>query len=469
MNPLPQLSRRGFLAAASLAGACAADGAAQTTTSQPVTPGGETEATRLLKARSAEVHEEVIEVSKGVYVAVGYSASNVGLVVGTDGVIVIDTAMDPPAAKRILEQFRKLTDKPVKAVLLTHSHGDHTGGLQVFTEKDHPDVWGRSNFGSEDRPLKAAGLTIQHVRGVRQGGFRLPDDQRINNGIAPAVKPAGGEAFAPGLVPPTKTFSEERKRLEIAGVKLELAAAPGETDDQLYVWLPGARVLFCGDTFYKSFPNLYAIRGTPYRDVRTWAASLDKLLKEGAEHLVAGHTRPISGAKEVRLVLTDYRDAVRFVHDKTVEGMNQGMTPDQAVEYVKMPAKLASKDYLREYYGNVPWAVRSIFSGYLGWFDGNPTNLFRLTPKEEASRLAELTGGKDALAARAKNALAKADNQWAAQLADYLLALDPDDAEAKRVKSGALTALGVRCLTAKGRNYYLTVAAEILESIARKR
>ena len=252
-------------------------------------------------------------------------------------------------------------------------------------------------------------------------------------------------------------------------MKLELAAAPGETDDQLYVWLPGARVLFCGDTFYKSFPNLYAIRGTPYRDVRTWAASLDKLLKEGAEHLVAGHTRPISGAKEVRQVLTDYRDAVRFVHDKTVEGMNQGMTPDQAVEYVKLPAELASKDYLREYYGNVPWAVRSIFSGYLGWFDGNPTNLFRLTPKEEALRLAELAGGKDALAARAKNALAKADNQWAAQLADYLLALDPDDAEAKRVKSGALTALGVRCLTATGRNYYLTVAAEILESIARKR
>ena len=323
------------------------------TVTPSVSSGDDTPATKLLKARSAEFREEVVEVSKGVYVAVGYSVSNVGMVVGNDGVVIIDTGLDPVVAKRILEQFRKITDKPIKAVVFTHGHGDHTGGAKVFAANEGTEIWARSNYGSEDRPLKAAGLTIQQVRGARQGGFRLPDDKRINNGIAPAQKPLGREAFGPGQVQPTKTFSEERKRLEIAGVKLDLVAAPGETDDQLYVWLPAAKVLFCGDTFYKSFPNLYAIRGTPYRDVRDWFTSLDKLVQEGADHLVAGHTRPISGAKEVKQVLTDYRDAVRFVHDKTVEGMNKGMTPDQLVEYVKLPAELANKDYLREYYGNV--------------------------------------------------------------------------------------------------------------------
>jgi alkyl sulfatase BDS1-like metallo-beta-lactamase superfamily hydrolase len=320
---------------------------------QSVAPGDDSEATKRLKARSAEFREEVIEVSKGVYVAVGYSVSNVGMVVGNDGVVIIDTGLDPVVAKRVLEQFRKITDKPIKAVIFTHGHGDHTGGAKVFAATDGVEIWARSNYGSEDRPLKAAGLTIQQVRGARQGGFRLPDDKRINNGIAPAQKPQGREAFGSGQVQPTKTFSAERKSLEVAGVKLELVAAPGETDDQLYVWLPAAKVLFCGDTFYKSFPNLYAIRGTPYRDVRAWFTSLDNMVQEGGAHLVAGHTRPISGVKEVKQVLTDYRDAVKFVHDKTVEGMNKGMTPDQLVEYVKLPAELANKDYLREYYGNV--------------------------------------------------------------------------------------------------------------------
>ena len=146
----------------------------------------------------------------------------------------------------------------------------------------------------------------------------------------------------------------------------------GETADALYVWLPEKKVLFSGDNFYKSWPNAYAIRGTPYRDIRSWANADDMMLKEGAEFLVPGHTRPIIGKAAVAEALTDYRDAIRFVFDKTIEGMNQGLTPDELVAYVKLPARLAEKDYLREYYGNVEWAVRAIFEGYLGWFDGNP-------------------------------------------------------------------------------------------------
>ena len=124
---------------------------------------------------------------------------------------------------------------------------------------------------------------------------------------------------------------------------MELVSSPGETNDQLFVWYPAGKVLFAGDNFYRSFPNLYAIRGTPNRSVRLWAESLEKLAKYDASVLVGGHTNPIMGVKKVNQVLSDYRDAVEFIHDKTVEGMNKGMTPDELVDYVQLPKELCQQ------------------------------------------------------------------------------------------------------------------------------
>ncbi len=438
------------------------------TTAAGAQEAGDTPETTKLKARSKELGEDVIKVTDGVYTAVGYSPANSSMVVGTDGVIIIDTAMTPAHAKAIWKEFRELTDKPLKAVIYTHGHGDHMNGTKVFVGKEEVEIWARTGFGAEDAAFSTSGVTINKARGARQGGFRLPDELRINNGIAPALRPEKGTnpfaAEASGFLPPNRTFSESRKRLTLAGVSVELVAAPGESSDQLYVWLPEKKVLFSGDNFYRSWPNLYAIRGTPYRDVRAWADSVDRMVKEGPDHLVPGHTRPFSGRDSIQTVLRDYRDAIRFVFDKTVEGMNKGLTPDELVQYVQLPNRLAQKDYLIEYYGNVEWGVRSIFAGHLGWFDGNPTHLFSLAPKEEARRIAGLAGGPGSLLKQAQKAVSSQDHQWAAQLSDYLLALDPNDSEAKKVKAKALSGLAVNLLTATGRNYYLTVAQELLQS-----
>jgi len=425
----------------------------------------ETAATQRLKRQAEQFPEKVVKVADDVYTAVGYSPANVSMIVGDDGVLIVDTGMGVADGEKIVGEFRKITDKPVKAIIFTHSHGDHTGGAAAFLGKERPRVWARSNFGSEAQPLRKAGLTIQRVRGARQAGFKLPPDQRINNGIAPVKYPKrGGAAFASDTKP-THTFDGESKQITIAGVTLELIAAPGETNDQLYVWLPKQKVIFGGDNFYRSFPNLYAIRGTPNRSVRRWADSLEKMLgHKDAVALVGGHTLPVLGQDNVRQMITDYRDAVRFVHDKTVEGMNKGLTPDQLVEYVQLPKRLASKDYLQPFYGHVEWGVRSVFNGYLGWFDGNPTNLFRLPPKEEAVRIAKLAGGVDKLRSQAKAALDSDDPQWAAQLADYLIALDPESAASKQLKADALAMLARETVTATARNYYLTVARELRES-----
>ena len=155
----------------------------------------ESEATRLLKARSAEFDEAIIEVTEGVYTAVGYSVSTCTMIEGDDGVIIVDTTIDVAGAERIFAEFRKITNKPIVAIIFTHAHGDHIGGASVFA-KDDPVVWARSNFGSEGHPIADAGLTIQKVRGARQAGFKLPPEMRINNGVAQVYYPKrGGAAF----------------------------------------------------------------------------------------------------------------------------------------------------------------------------------------------------------------------------------------------------------------------------------
>lgn len=373
------------------------------------------------------------------------------------------------AAEKIAQEFRRITDKPVTAIIYTHSHGDHTGGAPVFLGAERPQIWAHANFGSEARPWMAGGLTYQNVRGARQAGFKLPPEQRINNGVAPARYPKrGGEVFSSGKATnPTHFLEGERKTINVSGVNLELVAAPGETLDGLFVWYPAGKVLFAGDNFYRAFPNLYAIRGTPNRNVRLWAESLGSMVDKDADALVGGHTNPILGADEVKQVLSDYRDAVQFIHDKTVEGINKGLTPDELVAYVQLPERLASKDYLQPFYGHPDWGVRTIFNGYLGWFDGNATNLFPLPAKAEAERMAKLAGGKNALLEAAKDAFSASDNQWAAQLADHLLAINKDDADAKQIKADALTRLAQGTVNATARNYYLTVARELREGTTR--
>lgn len=424
------------------------------------------EATRLLKQRSAEFERDVIPVTDGVYTAVGYSVQPVTMIVGDEGLIIVDTGMDTPSAEQVLADFRKISDKPIAAVILTHSHGDHTGGLSVFTRLGHPQVWARDTFGAELNAMSSVGLTINNVRGARQGGFKLPPEKRINNGVAQAYWPKrGGAVFGSKKdVKPTHLVKGPRQRISIAGVDLDLVAATGETYDHLYVWFPARRVLFSGDNYYKSWPNLYPIRGAPYRDILAWADAIDTMLQEEPDFLVPGHTRPIIGKEKVTEALTDYRDAIRFVFTKTIEGMNKGLTPDELVDYVQLPKRFQGKDNLRPYYGDPEWAVRAIFTAHLGWFDGNPSNLFPLNPREEAERVAKLAGGEKALLEAAKQAMAENDPQWTAQLCDHLLALDPNAKESMLLKADALEAIAITVLSAIGRNYYLTVAQELRQA-----
>jgi alkyl sulfatase BDS1-like metallo-beta-lactamase superfamily hydrolase len=192
-----------------------------------------------------------------------------------------------------------------------------------------------------------------------------------------------------------------------------------------------------------------------------WVKSLDLMRSLKPDYLVPCHSRPIVGAERIQRVLTNYRDAIQFVHDQTVRGMNMGLTPDELVERVKLPPHLAKLPYLQEYYGTVAWGVRTVFDGYIGWFGGNPSELFPLSPMARAERMAELAGGKAALLDKARKAEHGGRHQWALELTDCLLRLDPDSREALRVRISALRSLARRQNNANARNYYLTSVLEL--------
>ena len=412
-----------------------------------------------LAAHTAEFRQEVIKVTDGVYVAIGFGLANCILLEGDDGVVIVDAMESVEAAIPVKKAFSKITSKPVRAIIYTHYHSDHTNGATVMAGDDNPDIYSHATTSYYMDRISTITRETTYRRAMRQFGTLLPEGGIINAGIGPRL--VFDESKTLGMLTPSKTFSDDRLNLEIAGLTLHLFYAPGETPDQIFIWMPQKKVLLPADNYYKSFPNLYAIRGTAYRDVKLWVASIDKMRALKPEYLVPQHTRPVTGAEEIYQILTDYRDAIQFVHDQTIRWMNKGLTAMEIVEKVKLPPHLARQPYLHEYYGTVPWSVHAIFDGYLGWFGGNATDLFPLSLKERARRFADLAGGQPALLEHAQQAVAAKDFQWALELTDQLLQLSPESEEARKLKAAALKALGSRQIAATARNYYLTQALEI--------
>ena len=277
---------------------------------------------------------------------------------------------------------------------------------------------------------------------------------------------------------------------------MTLVHCPGETPDQIVVYVDASKLLIAADNIYQSFPNIYAIRGSPSRDAMLWARSLDTMRALGASILVPMHTRPVHGGQTIFELLTAYRDAIQFVHDQTVFHMNRGLTPDEIVQRVRLPPHLAAHAWLQPFYGTVHWSVRAIFAHYLGWFSGAAHTLHPSPPGALASAVVRACASDAAGLPASERLLAAAEalhrgvngdgasvprDNYQLSLEISTLVIEAAAAGAQRtspllvsvdaqqralaLQRRALTALAAQSVAATGRNYYSTAALELDEQV----
>lgn len=382
----------------------------------------------------------------------GYAHSSAIVIEGETSLIVVDALDSPDSAREMLADVRTYTNKPVKTLIYTHGHPDHRGGAGAFRDTLEQVICmapAATPLPGYDRLEKVLG-----ARGRRQHGYGLTDAEAICQGIGIREGKERGLAGY-DFVPPTEVLPGTTSRV-IDGVELELIAAPGEMDDALYVWLPEERVCCCADNYYACWPNLYAIRGTQYRSVAQWIESLDVLLALHPAAVFPGHTPALVGEELVQDQVGTYRDAIRWVFDQTLACMDQGMTLEETVQAVQLPAHFAEKPYLGEHYGTVAWSVKGIYTGYLGWFDGDPVKLCPVPEAERSAELVALAGGAARIAARAAE-LAEAGSF---QMALELMALLPVGECDRDLWDACLRGRARQMTSANARHYLIACANE---------
>ena len=398
---------------------------------------------------------EVLEVAEGVYLATGFGPSNSTLIAGEDAAILVDAHHSGAEAERAASAYRQRVDLPFAAVIYTHGDQSHVAGAEAFTGSYFtPDVYARSNF----RLTRSVTGVQARQRRQRQKGLLLGHGQRAVTVIDPL--PAE-EDTGDRYLPPGRLFYGDRYRLRISGVMLELVAAPGETQDQLYVWLPERKVLITGGNFYQAFPGDLDGIGDRAADFEQWARSLDRMRAEKAEVLIAGHLEPLFGAAAIDRALADYAAALRFVLDETLRGIDAGLAPGELAAAIRLPPKLASSPVLAQSHGTLGWAVRSVYARHMGWFDGRPGSLVPFAPRTLAWRLHELASGSVSLDEALDNALLLTDYRWAAYLADQLMLIEPLETRHAERKARALEGMARGLENPQARNYLLSAATEL--------
>ncbi len=418
-----------------------------------------------LKAHGDLYAKQVYKLGKSVHVAVGWDLANIIMIEGDDGIVIVDTGLDLGRAREMLAEFRKITQKPVKAIVYTHHHVDHINGAKAFAGDDDIRA-GRVRIIAHDslmENVQRQGGTIGPILGVRSAysfgaALGAADMEGMNGGIGPNV----GHAVQGSFLAPTETFGD-RLETTIAGIRLEMVHVPSEAPDEIAIWLPDQRVLLSAEVIQDhTFPNIHTLRGATYRDPVKWFKSIDRLRGFKADAMGLQHGPPVEGAAEVERVLTTYRDGIQFVHDQTVRYMNKGLTPEELAQVVKLPAHLGgTKPWMEEFYGTVSHSVRQIYQGYLGWFQGDPLKLDPIPPVESARRHVALMGGRDKVMAAAREAYDKGDFQWAAELATYVIRIDQKDRDARALKANAFRELGYAQININWRNWYLMSALEL--------
>ncbi len=379
-----------------------------------------------------------------IYQATGFG--NTFMVPTKAGVVIIDTS-SPRMAERHHELLTKMSQAAVRFVILTHAHTDHTGGVALWRGPGTRVIAQENEVEFLNYRARLAGIltTRASAQYTRTGRTVI---SRANPGNYTA-KPIADILF------------DREYRFKLGGLTFVCFSAPGETPDMLNVWIPELKALFIGDNYYNSFPNIYSLRGTEARPALNYVKSIDKVLALKPDIVLPSHGVPIEGAANVQRVLTQYRDAILYVHDATVKGMNDGKDVYTLMREIKLPSALD----MGEDYGAVSWSVRGIYEGYVGWFDGDPASLYAVSPVETDVELVRLAGGADAVASRARTLVAAGQAPKALRMTSAALAADPKNQAALKTRIEALRALLTASQNVNGNGWIRAGIAEATEAL----
>ncbi|ANY18336.1 alkyl/aryl-sulfatase [Bordetella pseudohinzii] len=414
----------------------------------------------------------LFKVTEGLYQVRNYDLSNMTIVEGKTGLTIMDPLISAETAKAALDlYYQHRPKKPVVAVIYTHSHVDHYGGVRgVVDEADvkagKVKIYAPLGFLEHAVAENVMAGTAMSRRASYMYGNLLAPSPTGQVGAGLGTTTSAGTVT---LIPPTDIIQKTGEKRTIDGLTYEFLYAPGsEAPAEMLYYIKELKALNTAEDSTHTLHNTYSLRGAKIRDPLAWSKYLNQALAmwgDEVEVMYAMHHWPVWGKKEVQEQLSVQRDMYRYINDETLRLANMGYNKEEIAEQVKLPEAIAHKFSNRGYYGSLNHNVRATYVLYLGWFNGNPATLHTLPIESAAKRYVDMMGGVPAILTKAREYYKKGDYRWVAEVVNYAVFAEPDNQEAKNLQADALEQMGYQAESGPWRNFYLTGAKELREGV----
>jgi len=427
----------------------------------------------LWRQSQLNLNHGLFQVTDRVYQIRGFDISNMNIIEGDTGLIIIDPLVSAECARAALELYYQHRPRTaVVAVIYTHSHLDHFGGVKGIVSEEDVKAGKIQIIAPEDFLEHAVSENVyagpaMTRRSQYMYGILLARGERgqLDAGLGKAVS-----IGTVTLIAPTDSISKTGDRRVIDGVEMVFLMAPNtEAPAEMLIYFPQFKILDAAEDATHTLHNLYTLRGAVVRDAKAWWKALNEAIElwgDKTDIMVAHHHWPTWGQQNVIALLKKERDLYKYIHDQTLRLANQGYTMLEISEMVKPPASLSTQWYNRGYYGSVNHDVKAVYQKYLGWYDSNPANLHPLPPVEASKKYVEYMGGSEAVLAKARQSFENGDYRWVAQVMNHVVFAYPDNTEARNLEADALEQLGYGTENATWRNEFLMGAYELRNGVS---